>query len=79
MSSRWIFAVIVLVATVFFVSGLRYVPGTLYARSGGICGPLTDSAGNVVGDAGPCPSSFAPLPTDQDSRWEWAPFWVAAD
>ncbi len=69
---------VVIAATIFFVSGLRYVPGTLYAQSGAICGPLTDQYGNPAGDAGPCPSR-APLPTPRDAGWEWAPFWVTAD
>ncbi len=79
MSIRRIAAIVVIVAAAFFASGVRYVPETLYARSGGICGPLTDQDGNPAGDAGPCPSSFDPLPTPRDARWEWTPFWVAAN
>lgn len=69
---------VVIVAAIFFISGLRDVPETLNAQSGDICGPLKDQNGNPAGDAGPCPS-LTPLPTPREARWEWAPFWVAAD
>jgi hypothetical protein len=75
---RGLAGLVVIVAAIFFISGLRYVPPVLYARSPPICGPLTDANGNPAGDAGPCPS-FGPLPSSQSARWEWAPFWVAAD
>jgi hypothetical protein len=78
-SNRRIIAVIVILAAAsFFVSGLRYVPGVLYTISGGSCGPLTDEYGNPAGDGGPCPSK-GPIPTPEQARWEWAPFWVKTD
>ena len=76
MRNRLIVAAFI-VAAIFFVSGLRFVPGVPgdgYAISGAICGPLTDRYGNPAGDAGPCPS-FAPLP----EQLVWAPFWIATD
>ena len=77
MRDRLIVAVIV-IAAIFFVSGVRYVPPILATYSGGLCGPRTDSYGNPDGDYGPCPS-HEPLPMPRDGRWEWAPFWAAAD
>ena len=69
---------LILVATLFVVSGLRFVPAVLYTISPPICGPLTDQYGKPAGNAGPCPS-LGPIPSNEPSRWEWAPFWVARD
>jgi len=78
-SKRSIVAVfVIVVAAVFFYSGLRIVSPINYAYSPPICGPLTDQYGNPAGDAGPCPS-YEPPPMTRDGRWEWAPFWVATD
>jgi hypothetical protein len=71
-------AFVIVVAAIFLISGLRFIPGNPYVFSAPICGPLTDEHGNPAGDAGPCPS-FVPLPMPRDARWEWAPFWVATD
>ena len=73
-------AIVVGAVLVFFISGVRHTVALLYAISPPICGPLTDGQGNVIGDAGPCPS-FAPYvqPTPRAERWDWAPFWVASD
>ena len=69
---------VVLVAALFG-SGLRYVvPEVIYVYSPPICGPLEDQDGNIVGDAGPCPTP-PPLPQLEEPHWEWTPFWVAAD
>jgi len=78
-SNRPIVAAFVIVAAaIFFISGLRYTPGVENAFSASICGPLTDGNGHVTGDAGPCPS-FRPHLMPRESRWAWAPFWVAPD
>lgn len=71
-------AIVVGAVLVFFISGVRYTAAQFYAISPPICGPLTDGQGNVIGDAGPCPS-YGPLPTPRLERWDWAPFWVASD
>ena len=75
---RIVTAFVIVVAAIFFVSGLRYEPRVLYTISPPICGPLTDTYGNPAGDAGPCPS-LGPIPTPTQERWQWAPFWVATD
>jgi hypothetical protein len=62
-----------IVAAIFVVSGLRFVPGvrdSTTAISMPICGPLIDQYGHPAGDAGPCPS--IPTPPEQ---LVWAPFW----
>jgi hypothetical protein len=69
---------VVVVAASFFVSGLRVAQKVIYVYSPPICGPLKDQFGNPSGDAGPCPSP-PPAPSIEESQWEWAPFWVAAD
>jgi hypothetical protein len=61
---------------VFFLSGLRYEPAFYIPNSAPICGPLTDGKGNVVGDAGPCPS-WSPVPDHDRDRLVWQPFWEA--
>ena len=70
---------VIVAGALVFVSGLRYVPGTLSTYSGAICGPLTDGNGNIVGDAGPCRSFAPPVPQPNGDQWGWAPFWVAAN
>ena len=59
---------------VFYLSGLRYEPGWFLNNSPPVCGPLHDQNGNLVGDAGPCPS-WSPVPDHDRDRLVWQPFW----
>jgi hypothetical protein len=70
--------VLIVVAAVFFASGLQYTAPIIGTYSPAICGPLTDQYGNPAGDAGPC-RSHEPAPPYKRPGWDWAPFWVAAD
>jgi hypothetical protein len=74
-----IVVLVIVAAALFFVSGLRYVPGTLSTFSGAMCGPLTDGNGKIVGDAGPCRTFPPPVPQPHGDPWGWAPFWVPPD
>ena len=78
---------IVVVAGLFVVSGLRYVPSINYVYSPAICDQPADAFGNLDGASDglfrddsivPCPSNrMSPPPGPRDGKWEWAPFWVA--
>lgn len=73
-------AVTIVVAGLFVVTGLRYVPSINYVYSPAICDQPADAFGNPIAGASivPCPSNrMSPPPGPRDGKWEWAPFWVA--
>lgn len=66
---------LLVVAAIFFVSGLRPVDKILWTYSGIICGPITDQYGNDLGDMGhPCPPRPS-LPPPSETYWIWEPIW----